>query len=91
MAWFRRRRHLSPEDEADLALVAERMATDNGNRTPLADVMTQLGITQADIDALPDDADAKPLTMDELRLRYSTPGARDLESGGQNPSPGDET
>lgn len=58
------------EDAADLALVASRMATDNGNRTSLDDVMAELGITQADVDALP----PEPLTMDELRERYSSGG-----------------
>lgn len=58
MAWFRRRsKVLSDEDAADLALVASRMATDNGSRTSLDDVMGQLGITQADLDALPDEDD----------------------------------
>jgi len=39
------------EDATDLALVQVRAATDNGNRTPLADVRAEFGMTEADVEA----------------------------------------
>jgi hypothetical protein len=43
------------EDLADIVLVASRMATDTGERHSLDEVMAKHGITQADLDAVPDD------------------------------------
>lgn len=37
-------------DAADLALVQARAATDNGNRTPLADVLAEHGMTESDME-----------------------------------------
>jgi hypothetical protein len=42
------------EDLADLVLTVSRMATDNGRRIPLDEVMAEHGITQEELDALPD-------------------------------------
>lgn len=38
------------EDAADLALVQARAATDNGNRTPLADVLAEFDMTENDME-----------------------------------------
>jgi antitoxin (DNA-binding transcriptional repressor) of toxin-antitoxin stability system len=43
------------EDLRDLALVLARAATDNGNRTPLDDVLRAFGHTRESLAALPDD------------------------------------
>ena len=42
---------LHSEDAADLALVQVRAVADNGNRTPLADVLTKYGMTEDDMEA----------------------------------------
>ncbi len=44
------------EDLRDLALVLSRMATDNGRRTGLDDVLAAFGHTREELEALPDDA-----------------------------------
>lgn len=48
------------EDEAEAMLIRDRLARDNGNRTGLDDVLSDYGLTRADLEASSPDGDGEP-------------------------------